>query len=210
MPFGERRAHVLLGERRSHGARPGNGLVPEQAREQVELLLEKRFVVGEVESEQRKGVDQRAATDDELCAAVRHCIESRELGVHPHRILRAQYRDGGAEPDAFGSAGDRGQHHVTRRVHEIGPVMLADVERVDTDGIGEDAFLDGVADDDLTVERLSGLVDAHIGGRIQSELNLPGCHRWLLASDSEITERRLELRRRGTPVSARRRLRSGR
>jgi hypothetical protein len=49
--------------------------------------------------------------------------------------------DGSAEPDAFGSAGDRGQHHVTCRVHEIGPVVLADVERVDPDGIGEDALL---------------------------------------------------------------------
>src|SRR6266853_647476 len=84
--------------------------------------------------------------------------------------------DGSAEPDAFGSAGDRGQHHVTCRVHEIGPVVLADVERVDPDGIGEDALLNGVADDDGAVERLTGLIDAHEGGRIQSELNLLGGH----------------------------------
>src|SRR3954452_3746151 len=52
----ERRAHVLVGERRSGGAGPGDGLVTEQAREEVELLFEERLVVGEIESEQREGV----------------------------------------------------------------------------------------------------------------------------------------------------------
>jgi hypothetical protein len=33
--------------------------------------------------------------------------------------------------------------------------VLADVERVDPDRIGEDSLLDGVADDDVTVERPS-------------------------------------------------------
>jgi len=55
-------------------------------------------------------------------------------------------------------------------VHEIGPVVLTDVERVDPDGLGEDGLLDRVADDDVTVERLAGLVEAHVGGRSQSEL----------------------------------------
>ena len=50
-------------------------------------------------------------------------------------------------------------------VHEIGPVVLTDVERVDPDGLGEDGLLDRVADDDVTVERLAGLVEAHVGGR---------------------------------------------
>jgi len=55
-------------------------------------------------------------------------------------------------------------------VHEIGPAVLTDVERVDPDGLGEDGLLDRVADDDVTVERLAGLVEAHVGGRSQSEL----------------------------------------
>src|SRR4051794_41339036 len=56
----ERRAHVLLSERRSGGAGPGDRLVTEQAREEVELLLEQRLVVGEIESEQRERVGERA------------------------------------------------------------------------------------------------------------------------------------------------------
>src|SRR5882672_10687147 len=55
-------------------------------------------------------------------------------------------------------------------VHEIGPAVLTDIERVDPDGLGEDGLLDRVADDDVTVERLAGLVEAHVGGRSQSEL----------------------------------------
>src|SRR6266566_8002863 len=51
MSLWEGRAHVLVGERRSEGAGPCDGLVAEQACEQVELLLEQRVVVGEVESE---------------------------------------------------------------------------------------------------------------------------------------------------------------
>src|SRR3954447_10309771 len=52
----ERRAHILVGERRSSGADPGDGLVTQQAGEEVELLLEQRLVVREIESEQWEGV----------------------------------------------------------------------------------------------------------------------------------------------------------
>jgi len=51
--------------------------------------------------------------------------------------------------------------------------VLTDVERVDPDAVGEDGLLDGVANDDVTAERSTELIDTHIDGRIQSELNLP-------------------------------------
>jgi hypothetical protein len=120
---GEGWAHVLVRERGSDGAGPGNGLVPQQAREQVEFLLEERLVVGEIESEQRERLRRGGPADDELGTAVGHRVGGRELGVHPHRVLGAQYRHGRAEPDALGSAGDRGQHHVACGVHEIGPCV---------------------------------------------------------------------------------------
>jgi len=60
--------------------------------------------------------------------------------------------------------------------------VFADVERVDPDGIGEDGFLDGVADNDVTAERLTERIDTHVDGRIQSELELLGGHSWLFAS----------------------------
>ena len=93
-------------------ARPGDGLVAQQAREQVELLLEELLVVGEVEAEERERLGQRAAPDDQLRAAVRDGVERGEVGVEPHRVLRAQHGDGGAEPDPLGAAGDRGEDDV--------------------------------------------------------------------------------------------------
>ena len=112
VPLGDRRAHELIGERRAELPRPGHRLVAQQADEQVELLLEQLLVVGEVEPEQREGVRQRAAADDQLRAAVRDGVERREVGVEAHRVLGAQHRDGGAEPDPLGSARDRGEDDV--------------------------------------------------------------------------------------------------
>ena len=106
---GDRRAHELVVERRPELPRPGHGLLAQQAHEQVELLLEQLLVVGEVEAEERERVGQRAAADDQLCAAVRDGVERGEVGVEAHRVLRAQHGDGGAEPDPFGAAGDRGE-----------------------------------------------------------------------------------------------------
>ena len=142
----DRRADELVGQRRAELARPGDGLVAQQAHEQVELLFEQLLVVGEVESEQREGLRQRAAADDQLRPAAGHRVERGEVVVQPHRVLRAEHRHRGTEPDPLGTAGDRREDHVARRVHELRPVVLADVERVDSDRLGEDRLLDGVAD----------------------------------------------------------------
>ena len=89
-PVGDRRADELVRERRPEVPRPGHGLLAEQAYEQVELLFEQLLVVGEVEAEEREGLGQRAAADDQLRPAVRDGVERREVGVQPHRILRAE------------------------------------------------------------------------------------------------------------------------
>src|SRR6266446_9948506 len=70
MSLWEGRTEVLVSERGAELARPGDGLVSQQAGEQVELLLEELLVVGEVVSEERERLNQRAATDDQLCSAV--------------------------------------------------------------------------------------------------------------------------------------------
>src|SRR5438128_4196744 len=111
VPFGESRSYVLVYEWRSKPAGPCHGLLAEQVHEQVELLLEELLVVDEVEPEQGERFGQRAATDDELCTAVRHRVEGRDVGIYAHRVLRAQHRDGGAETDALGSARAGRQPH---------------------------------------------------------------------------------------------------
>ena len=94
MSFGEGRTEVLVGERRAELARPSYGLVSQQAREQVELLLEEVLVIVEVVTEEGESLNQRAAAGDQLGPAVRHRVEGRKLGVHPNGVLCAQDGDG--------------------------------------------------------------------------------------------------------------------
>src|SRR6267143_2501805 len=54
VPFRERRTEVLLGEWGAEPARPGHGLVSQQAHQQVELLLEEVLVIVEFVSEERE------------------------------------------------------------------------------------------------------------------------------------------------------------
>ena len=69
-------------------------------------------------------------------------------------------------------AGDRRQHDVGRRYGEIGPVMLADAESIDADGIGEHAFFDHVADDlGVRFEAAVG-VSGDVAERIQAEFDM--------------------------------------
>src|SRR5439155_22163626 len=182
VPFRESRSYVLVYERRSKPAGPCHGLLAEQLHEQVELLLEELLVVDEVEPEQGERFGQRAATDDELCTAVRHRVEGREVGIYAHRVLRAQHRDGSAETDAFGSAGDRRQHHVSGRVHEVGSVVLADVERIDPHRIGQYSLLDVIAHHDIRMEALTELINGDVAESVQAELELRRAHGLLLAS----------------------------
>src|SRR6202011_5519774 len=91
-------------------------------------------------------------------------------------VLGAQYGDGRAESDAFGSAGDRGQDDARRRIHHVAAVVFGDVERVDPDGIGEDRLLYRVANNDVAADLVTGLVDADRNERVQSELDVLGNH----------------------------------
>ena len=51
----------------------------------------------------------------------------------------------------------------------LGAVVLADVERVDPDRLGQHRLLDGVADDLVAAERQTGLVDRHGQERVETE-----------------------------------------
>src|SRR4029077_1814830 len=58
-------------------------------------------------------------------------------------------------------------------VHELGAVVLADVEGVDPDGFGEDSFLDRVPDRLGAVDRGPGFVDRHWHERVEAEFECP-------------------------------------
>jgi hypothetical protein len=83
---------------------------------------------------------RRPAADDQPGAAVGHGIERGEVGVEPHGILCAEHGNRAAEPDPFRTTCDRGEDDVAGGVHELGAVVLADVERVDPGRLGQDRF----------------------------------------------------------------------
>jgi hypothetical protein len=169
VPLGDRRAHELVRHRRPEVPGPGHRLLAKQAHKQVELLFEQLLVVGKVETEEREGLGQRAAADDQLRAPVRDGVERGEVGVQAYRVLSAENRDGGTEPDPFRTARDCGEDHVARRVHELPAVVLADVEGVDSGRLGDDRLPDGIPDHLVAADRPSGPVDRHREERVESK-----------------------------------------
>ena len=93
---------------------PGHRLGADQSGEQIELVLEQHLVLREVEAEQRKGLDERAAAERYLGAPVRRGIERREALEHPDRIVGRQNGNRRAKMDALGPAGDGGEDHFRR------------------------------------------------------------------------------------------------
>ena len=73
------RINSLPGERRSVLARPVNMRVLADVQKQIELLGEERIVVLELQAEERKCFDERAAPGNDLRSSVRKQIERREL-----------------------------------------------------------------------------------------------------------------------------------
>jgi len=58
---------------------------------------------------------------------------------------------------------------MTRRIHELRAVVLADVERVDADGVGENRLLERVTDHLVTADRLPRLIDRHRKERVETK-----------------------------------------
>ena len=147
----DRRVDAQAVERRAHGALPADGLagavgVPERGEER-ELLLEEVVVVVERVAEEGERLGERAAAEDHLGAAVRDGVEGGEALVDADRVVGAEDRDGGAEVDALGAAGDRGEDDLRRADGEVGAVVLADAEEVDAELVGQLGLGDDVAED---------------------------------------------------------------
>ena len=64
------RENTLVAERWPQLALPGHALLRDQRREQAELFLKQLLVLVEIEAEQRKGFDERAAPKDDFGASV--------------------------------------------------------------------------------------------------------------------------------------------
>jgi hypothetical protein len=63
------------------------------------------------------------------------------------RIIRAKHCHRRAQANSFGAPRDRGQQDLGGRYREIGPVVFADAEKVDTQIVGKNRLVDDVAND---------------------------------------------------------------
>ncbi len=157
---------------RAGRAAPRHRLLGEQLHEQIELLLEERLVLVELEPEQRERFDERAPPEDHLGTAVRDGVEGGEALEDPDRVVGAEHGDRRAEPDPLGAAGDRGQDHFRSRHGEVVAMMLADADEVDPDGIGEDGLLDDVADDLRLGQAPAVRVDGDVAEGVEPEFEM--------------------------------------
>ena len=181
--LGERRAQVLVDQRRTELSRPGDRLIPQQEGQQVELLLEELLIVLEVVAEEWKRLGQGSTTDDELRSPVGHGVEGGELVVDPYRVLGAEHGHRGAQPDLLRPTGDGRQDHRSRRVHHVLAVVLGDVERVDADVVRQHGLIDDIANHLIARQFPSLFVHADGYERVQSELDVLGVHCSLLGLD---------------------------
>jgi hypothetical protein len=62
-------------------------------------------------------------------------------------MTRYKDRHRRAQANSFGARRDRGQQDLGRRYREIGPVVLADAEKVDAQIVGENRLVDDMAND---------------------------------------------------------------
>jgi hypothetical protein len=85
--------HALLAQRGPGLPAPRHRLLLQQQREEVQLLLEQRLVVLQVESEQRERLGERPSPEDHLGASTRDRVERREALEDAHGLVGAEHRD---------------------------------------------------------------------------------------------------------------------
>lgn len=89
---------------------PGDPLVPVEANEEVELLVEQLVVVGEVVAEEGEGFGVRAPAGGDLGPAGGDEVDGGEVLEHLDRIGGGQDGHGAGEPDLLGGLGDGCEH----------------------------------------------------------------------------------------------------
>jgi len=98
--------------------------------QQLELLREQGVIVVEVEPEEGKGLDKRAATRDNFRAALGDQVQGCELLEDAHRVGGAQHGDRAGKADAFGKCCAGSEDDGRSGVKKFRPVMFADTKHV--------------------------------------------------------------------------------
>ena len=132
--------------------------------QQFELFDEEIVVILELEAEQRIGLAERAAADDDFGAALRDEIERREFLEDAHGVGGAEHRHSAAEADRFRPRRSGGKDHRRRRVEKFGPMMFADAEDIEAGAIGHLDLVDKISHADCGRRQSAGHRVRNIGG----------------------------------------------
>ena len=122
-------------------------------------------------AEKSVGFSERTAPQNDLGPVVRDRIEGRKPLEQPHRIVGRQDRDGGAETDAFGLAGDGREQDFRRRNREIVAVVFAKAEDIDPDPIGQHPLGHDIAQHLVVPEEVAGRINGDIAESVEAELD---------------------------------------
>ncbi len=139
------RVHAGVIQRRPVASRPRDPLARSDPQQQLELGGEQLVVVLEVVAEKRERLGERPAAGPDLGAPAGQQVDRRKLLEDPHRIVGAEHRDRAREPDPLRLRGGRREYDGGRGDGEVGPVVLADPEHVETQLVGQPELLHQVA-----------------------------------------------------------------
>ena len=124
---------------------PDVGVGTDEVGEEIELLVEQKFVIVEFIAEEGEAFGEGAAPEDHLGPAVREGVEGGQPLENADRIIGGKHGDGRAEADAAGARGDGGKHDLGGGNGEIGAVMFAHAKEMHADLIGQNALFDDIA-----------------------------------------------------------------
>ncbi len=153
MRTGERGRAV---ERGPEAARPGDLLLAPQPAQQLVVLLLQRVLVVRIPAEEPPGLGGVALADGQLQPAAGELVDGGVVLGDPYRIEGGQHGDGGEEPDAVRTGGDRAQHRGRRAGQERRTVPLADAEGVEPQLLGQHGEFDDLLEAVVRGEEASG------------------------------------------------------
>ena len=115
---------------------PGNGVRLVDLQQEVELLGIQLVVVAKAVPEEWERFGRGATTSGDLGTAVGQRVQSRELLIDAHRVVRAQHGNRAPELNALRNRRGRRENHRARRGRHLVRVVFANPEVVEPDSIG--------------------------------------------------------------------------
>ena len=135
---------------------------------------EQLLVLGQVEAEQREGLGEGPPAQHHLGAPAGERVDRGEPLEDPDRVVRAEHRDGRAEPDPLRAGRHARQHDVGGAHREVGAVVLPHPDEVHPHLVGQDGLLHDITQDLRVVDGPTAAVDGDVAEGVETEGDILG------------------------------------